>query len=353
LGVAFPIFVIEADQSQAGKGTFVKTIAGIYGEVPGMVATMKGGVGNGVDEAFARQALRGRPILQIDNIRGRLDSQFLEAFVTATGLMHSRALRCDGEVDTRNYLIFATSNGIESTVDITNRSLIIRLKKRDFGYRWHQWPEGSLNKHIEKHRGRYLGCIFKIFKHWIGAGCPEAPCHHDVREVTGAMNWIVVNCFGLPAIDSEHSNIQMRASNPGMTFLRELVIRMKAPYAKLTVTDMIRKCCEENLDVFGLDLDTSDDDNMRKAQKLVGQKLAPCFAEEPQIVIDGTTIDRTIVQEARADGNGSFEKKIYIFKQPSNADTTFTNNNINYTKSQFNIPKARPTVFNIPPLVTR
>ena len=73
----FPAILVEADRPQAGKGTLVEAIQRFYGELNELTAKRKGGVGS-FDEEMSRQLLRGRPFIQIDNIRDSLDSEFFE-----------------------------------------------------------------------------------------------------------------------------------------------------------------------------------------------------------------------------------------------------------------------------------
>jgi hypothetical protein len=322
--VVFPVFAIEADQSQTGKGTFVKMTAAIYGEQPSMVAATRGGVGS-FDESFSKAALRGRTFIQIDNLRGRLDSQIFEAFTTAAGMIHVRALRRDGEVDSRNYVIFATSNGMETTVDAANRLLMVRLQKQPAGYAWHAWPEGSVLKHIDANRGYYLGCVCKILRTWMAADSPQIACQHDMREFTGAMNWIVQKLFQLPPLVQDHAEIQVRVAKPGVAFLREIALRTKGAEARRTVTDMVDLAVEESISIPGVDEFPSTDEGLKKAKLALGRLLKPVFADSSAVTIDNFTIERRTTNEPRPDGNGTFQKHTYAF----------TNNSVPPTRGQW------------------
>lgn len=320
----YPAFAIEADQSQTGKGTYVKVVAAIYGETPSMVAASRGGVGS-IDEAFSKAALRGRMLIQFDNLRGQLNSQLFEAFMTAAGPIHVRALRTDGEVDTRNFLVFLTSNGLETTVDTANRLLVVRLKKQPVDHQWHQWSEGSIWKHIDANRSRYLGSVCKILRTWMAAGSPEIPCRHDMREFAGSMNWIVQNIFQLPPLVQDHADIQVRVAKPGVTFLREIALRTKEAESKLTVTDMVDLAVEEGIAIPGVDEFPSTDEELKKAKLAVGRLIKPVFADSNSISIDNFTIERRTTSEPRPDGNGTFQKHVY----------TFTNTSIPPTRGQW------------------
>jgi hypothetical protein len=314
--ITYPAFAIEADQSQTGKGTFVKIVAAIYGETPSMVAATRGGVGS-IDEAFCKAALRGRMLLLLDNLRGQLNSQLFEAFITAAGPIHVRALRTDGEVDTRNFLVFLTSNGLETTVDTANRLLVVRLKKQPSDHQWHRWPEGSLWKHIDANRSRYIGSVCKILRTWMDAGSPEIPCRHDMREFSGTMNWIVQNIFQLPPLVQEHAEIQTRVAKPGLGFLREVALGLDTPECRMTVADMVDLAVEEDFAIPGIEEHPTDDEARGKAMLHLGKLIGACFREGSSIVVDGITIERQMQSEKRQDGNGSFTRKIYIFRNPS------------------------------------
>jgi hypothetical protein len=77
----FPLFVFEADESQAGKGFFLELVQALYREYASFVTQRKGGVGS-FDESLSQKLVNGRPFIQCDNIRGAVDSQYLEAILT-------------------------------------------------------------------------------------------------------------------------------------------------------------------------------------------------------------------------------------------------------------------------------
>ena len=79
-----PMEIVEANDSQTGKGYFVLLRAALYGEMPIYVAAKKGGVGS-LDESFASALIKARPFIVIDNYREKLDSQYVESFLTAQG----------------------------------------------------------------------------------------------------------------------------------------------------------------------------------------------------------------------------------------------------------------------------
>ena len=84
-----PVDVAEADKSQSGKGHRHEMVATLYNEASYFVTARNGGVGS-TDESFAAALIAGRPFITLDNFRGRMDSQHLEAFLTCPSLFPTR-----------------------------------------------------------------------------------------------------------------------------------------------------------------------------------------------------------------------------------------------------------------------
>ena len=74
----------------------------------------RGGVGS-FDESLSQALIRAKPIIMFDNIRGKLDSQTLEALLTCDGTFLARVPhRGEVVVDTSRLSFQMTSNGIET-----------------------------------------------------------------------------------------------------------------------------------------------------------------------------------------------------------------------------------------------
>ena len=195
--LVMPIFMIEANHSQSGKGMLVSLISSIYGENPCLLTHRKGGVGS-LDEAFNKALLDGHPLISFDNLRGRINSATIESFVTADGPFSVRALRSEGRVDSRDYVLYATSNAFEATQDLANRLCAIRILQQPKDYRWRDWDEGGLIAHVEANQATYLGAVAAVLRSWIDDGKPSLECVHRQREWAMGMNWIVQRIFNLP-----------------------------------------------------------------------------------------------------------------------------------------------------------
>ena len=124
-----PIMMLQADKSQSGKGFFTKLLGAVYNELPSLVAQRSGGVGS-IDESFDTALTIGRPIIVIDNLRGKLNSPQMEAFMTADIYSARIPYSEPAVIDPRRYFVMATSNNFELTADMANRSCIIQIRKQ-------------------------------------------------------------------------------------------------------------------------------------------------------------------------------------------------------------------------------
>ena len=301
----FPLILTEADQSQSGKGFASEMIAVLYGEHLANVSQQaRGGVGS-LDEKIQSELLKGRPFVCLDNLRGTLSSPVLESFMTARGTFPLRAFFREGETDSRAHLLFATSNGVQMTEDLANRSLVVRLKKQPESYQWHHWSDGGatgdLLQHVAVHRSRYLGAVYAVLRLWLKMGMPSSKTAHAFRDVVGALNWMVTRGFGWPDLMEGHKAIQERQSNPVLGFLREFA--QAAGAGEYYASDFVEKAQEHGLALPEAVQKRQDPDGPRQA---MGRLLAGVFKERNGINLDGWTIER--VQLARLDGGGGFQK---------------------------------------------
>jgi hypothetical protein len=214
-----PIDVAEADLSQAGKGYRLDLVCALYNEYSSFVTARQGGVGS-VDETFSSKLVTARPFICLDNFRGRLDSQHLEAFLTCP-ILFSVRIPYHGEilVDPKRFILQMTSNGVEATRDLANRASICRIRKRlNFSYR-------DTLAELKKRQPYFLGCVFSILAAWIANGKPRTTdCRHDFREWSQTLDWIVQHLLGCTPLMDGHEAAQERVSNPTLPWARAVVL---------------------------------------------------------------------------------------------------------------------------------
>ncbi len=264
-----PIEVAEANASQSGKSYRQQVVAAVYHEKVGIVTRKSGGVGS-MEETFQSQLVNGKAFIQFDNVRGKLDSQLLEAFITANGPFATRVPHHGSlDVDPSKHIIFISSNGFESTKDLANRSCIVRINKRLN----HNYPlvEGKdLVTHVFENHTRYLAAVFAVVRHWHDAGKQRTnDTRHDLREWSQVGDWIVVNVFRGARLMDGHEEAKQRASNSSLAFFRSLAVKLEAEgrlNVELTATNIADFCEEADIVIPNLSQANNRDPQHRRTQ---------------------------------------------------------------------------------------
>ena len=303
-----PVDAAEADKSQSGKGYRLDLVASLYRERPYIVTSRQGGVGS-ADESFAAALVAGRPFICFDNLRGRLDSQHLEAFLTAPGMFPARIPK-HGEVliDPKRFIVQLTSNGVSTTTDLANRASICRIRKRP-GYAY-QDTLGDLRAR----QPYFLGCVFSIVAEWVASGKPRTKdCRHDFREWAQSLDWICRNLLDAAPLLDGHTEAQERAANPALTWLRAVALAVAGEGqlpATLTASEIVETC-----DLHGVELpgagQAKDAPNIQ-----AGRLLAKVFRESAMVELDGFQITREVRPVDFGTGGGKQEAKFYTFQKP-------------------------------------
>jgi len=309
-----PADVAEADQSQAGKTYRQRVLAAIYNEAPAIISKRDGGVGS-LDESLAQKLLSGTPFIQFDNMRGKLDSQYLESLLTSDKSFSVR-IPHHGEVEIKpdGFFVLLTSNGVETTPDFANRSNIIRIRKR-VGHSYKPYGEGDLLAHVRAQQAYYLGCVFSVIREWIAQGRKKTnETGHDFREWVQTMDWIVQNIFGETPLMAGHQETKERISNPSMTFARKIALSVKAAGRlgePLCASALYELCEEYDIDIPGL-----AQSNLDSGRKKIGNLMGKIFQRgefETKVTLDGYLIERTTRTNYNSDRQENMPQKVYIF----------------------------------------
>ncbi len=304
-----PMPVFEADLSQAGKTYFAELIAALYNDHPSIVPLRRGGVGS-VDESFSHEVMKGKPFILFDNFRGKLDSTYIEAFLTATGTFSARVPHLGHvQVDPTRSVLMMSSNGIEMTPDLANRCCIIRIRKRE-GYTFMSYPQGDLIQFVQANQKMLLGCVFSLIAEWIKCGKPTTSvADHDFREWAGTLDWFV-QVANLGPLLADHRNAQVRVSNPARTMLRKIALALQAmgrlgePY---TASDLCALCVDAAIEIPGLSTNDSD-----HAARHFGCLMTRVFGKKDTITVESYEVCRASAPAERK-GEGSYPAKIYRF----------------------------------------
>ena len=312
-----PADVAEADQSQSGKTYRQKVIAALYNERISLVTSREGGVGS-IDESLNQALVAGRPFIQFDNFRGRFASAHLEAFLTAEGSFPCRVPhRGEITVPPENYFVFLTSNGVDTTRDLANRSNIIRIKKKPPGFVFTKYPEGDVLNRVREWQAYYLGCVFAVIREWHARGKPQtSETRHDFREWVQVVDWIGQNIFGTVPVMDGHQQAQERVSNPALVWLRKVVLIVSETGEldrALTATDLHGLCDSGDIEIPGLRPGADED----KGKKVIGTIMAKLFRDRDTIEVDAFDVIREERYLPRDNGNdgGSYKSKTYTVRR--------------------------------------
>lgn len=308
-----PVFVIEADQSQTGKGYLLNLLCELYAERPSLIGQKDGGVGS-LDESISAALLAGRPFIQFDNMRGRIASAFLEMVVTAGGLVPCRVPhRGEVSVDSSYFTFTLTSNGVETTQDLANRSCIIRIRKRT-GHKFRDYPEGDLREHIKAMQATYLGAVFTVIQAWAAAGCAKNrdENRHDFREWAQSLDFIMRNILGEAPLLDGHDAAKESTSNPALVWLRSvaIAIEMQGRLGEAFQAGALAELCDE-LDIV---LPACHDTSEEARRKRVGVMLKRLILEpENCIEFDAYKIERKM-EEKYIDSEQRYKEiRVYHF----------------------------------------
>jgi len=335
-----PIDMAEADQSQAGKTYRQKLVAAIYNEIPEIISMRRGGVGS-FDESLSQALIRAKPIIMFDNIRGKLDSQTLEALLTCDGTFLARVPhRGEVAVDTSRLSFQMTSNGIETTIDLANRASFIRISKQPNGYCFKSYDEGDLLEHVKCNQPFYLGCVFGVIRHWHQEGKPRTTeTAHDFREWAQTLNWIVREVFSeAPLMDAEHDAAKKRVTQPPLIWLRQLAIALERENRlgiEFTTTEIVNFCQDNEIEMPGIDL-TEDEG---KVVRRTGTLMKQLFSDDMKITVDQYTVTKREWEEKREDNYAIYNKKGYTFSK--HEDTSPSGNDLTDNEPAWAMPVVR------------
>ena len=313
-----PVDVREADQSQTGKGFSLVIVRGIYRESAYPIALKSGGVGS-LDESICSALISGKPFIAIDNVRGKLDSQFLEMILTWGDAVAARIPhRGEVLVDPGAASFQLSSNGIEATQDFANRACITRMLKQRPGFAFKKYAEGNLRDHIAANQPRYLGAVFSLIRDWCRRGKPSTcTTGHDFREWAGVLDSFTLYFMGEHLLTG-HERAQERTANPALSWLRAvglLVLQSGKAGVELRAAELYELSADDQLAVPGM---RAPDDH--QGPKTVGRVLAKCFRSGNRVEIDHLVIERSEYSDYDPENRKDVIRKLYRFTKAGVAE---------------------------------
>jgi hypothetical protein len=251
----------------------------------------------------------------LDNLRGKMDSPYLEALLTAERFFGVRVPhRGEIQVDPGRFCLFATSNAMEMTRDLANRCSIVRLRKQAVGYAFHRFPEGDVLDHIRANQPRFLGAVFTVLQEWLRLGRPAtAEAGHDFREWARAMDYIVQNLLGTAPLLAGHAAARERVSDPAKAFVRNVALLVEQTgglSGEHSASELYALAEANGLDVPGLRVPEE-----HVGARQVGVAFGRALGGAPVVETDGFEVTLSSRAVFRTDGEGYRPIKVYRFKR--------------------------------------
>jgi len=322
-----PLFFIEADDTQGGKGFLVKLVAALYGCNVETV-TEKDKIGS-KQESFDAALLNGATFLSFDNFRGNFDSQSIESFLTEDYYVCRIPYRAPVRIYTRGRNTSLTSNGAILTRDMRNRCCIVRIVKKPEDYVFANYPEGDILQHVRANQPKYLGAVYTIVKTYCGT--QDQPLRkttttsHDFRGWAQSLDWIVQNIFGQAPLLDGHQAEKLRMSNSDSQWLRELCLAVLSTgrSEQLKASELADIAYKNGMTIPGLDgsdFGSATDDGRRQVFRQLGRRLSAAICVQNELLVDNMRIVRSEHQERDSLNKLRTVKKYQFFKP--DIDTT-------------------------------
>jgi hypothetical protein len=316
-----PIDLGEAGDSQSGKGYRNKLTASIYRHTVRAITQKRGGVGSLV-ESFDMALICGANFISFDNVRGKLDSQAVESFLTEDYYTARAPYRQPVDIDPSRVVVMMTSNKAEMTNDLVNRTSCVRILKQPDDFVFKSYPEGDALDHVRARQSAYLGAVHSVIRAWYEAGQPRTTeTRHDFRRWVQTLDWICQNLLCCGPIMDGHRETQHRMANPAMNWLRDVSLEVKraSKFSQLLRAAELLDLLEDTGHLppgMPENADLSNADTRKAALQAIGRKMASCFRSGDTVTLDSIVIERRTKydQETRRD------IKLYRF-EPSIIDS--------------------------------
>lgn len=228
-----PVDLSEAIESQSGKTLRQAMVRAIFdAHVPVSADRDKnGGKAIGaLDDNIALQFYRGEPFIVIDNYKGDYDSEYVEAAVSSPNqeVMVRIMRRDEFPVDISRQMLQFSSNNMQMSEDMLNRTLTSTIRKQPDDYEFKFGGVDAMLSHIREERAKYLGACLSIGAHAIQNIEPDYSAYgHDFRDWFARVNPII-RAMGLPSLNAhaEEKKDRLRGKRGGQ-WLLHLVSKME------------------------------------------------------------------------------------------------------------------------------
>ncbi len=294
-----PMFGFTALIAGSGKTLLANVISIIATGRQAIVAT------HGADKEEERKALfskllQGRPILLIDNIERPLQSETLNAILTAPGSTYSDRILGRSEIVEvpTNVTILATGNNLIIQGDLTRRVLLCTIdpKKENPETRRNFKVKGRLENHVLKRRAHYVRESLVIIKAYIDAGYPR----QKISQFGSFEEWSDLIRSALVWLDCADPNLtrkRIEADDPVKMNRKNIINLWKDIYDKdeVKVSEIVADCNQmienKNIDAPEYELGQAFLEVSRgRGRMLESRAIGNWLSHNKDIIVDGSKI---------------------------------------------------------------
>ena len=251
-GAIRPCFVYLANAEGAGKTLLVKcATVPVLGISP---ASTYPSEETEMAKLLLSTVLELRPVLLLDNVKGRLSSESLEGFLTAqqwSGRVLGGSRTFTGD---NNVTVFATGNGCTVSPDMRRRSLFCELFLKEERAEDRQFTQPLETSVLLDRREYILTAMMGLVRNWATVGMPKASRSHSSFSEWADIIGGIVEAAGYPS-PLDTPNIAGAADVDGDD-MRSLVTALteEGPLKAVCFDDLISLCKERGLFEAAIDM---------------------------------------------------------------------------------------------------
>lgn len=170
-----PLHFVTAPSQRTGKSLLVEVITGVFNP---MISATTAPEGRDADEEWRKKItsalLTESPHIFFDNVKGVIDSANLEAALTSESIT-ARLLGTNREATMPNNKVWvATGNNAELSIDMTGRTVEIRLDANmENPSERRAFKHPNIRRFAQLKRAKLIQAVLVLIRHWITQGCPE------------------------------------------------------------------------------------------------------------------------------------------------------------------------------------
>lgn len=218
-----PMLLIRGNQPEIGKSLLAKVIAMVFDGI--QVSPVKKAVDDEFDKLLCAFLAKGRRAVFFDNVRGKMDSERIEAHVTSP-MITLRILGTNAFGEWPNDVLFLmTSNDLRASADLVSRNLTIDLyTEGDPRKRNAERKKSEPLQYAAAYRVEILNELAAYVLRWLDKGRPDGDPNTRFEKVSRLIGGIL-SANGLPGFASNSESVAIEMDE-GLQRMLELAERM-------------------------------------------------------------------------------------------------------------------------------